>query len=438
MVARTGLAAASTKLVSDPPRRSLEKLLEQDGEPVAISAQVNSATDEELKQFGLKAYTMNLMSLFGERWEPARIRATARAATISKMLGGWEYHHHYLPSLTSKPDALRLENMPIDLIEQALDRGRGAIVMTFHLGHMRYLPSDIAHAGIGVLLPLAGDAFADYTTARQANPDASLWNNLRFENVEVAAGSIALARTLAKGGCILSAIDGNTGIDGTSGDQQRVKVQIHGVTAQVKVGLFTLAARFGTPIIVAAAHESGAQRVCSVGPVIDPGSRLKGERKDAFVAASAQTAYSFFGEILEQHADEWCGGDLFHQWRVPGHAPQIELSEIEPALERILKAGGRLAINTRRIVPLHSDDDLVWSDARSGGCFSLPAAMANVVMRLADPGVGVDRVWLNSQPEAERDQAWRLLCALASRQAVVEIASDPTDSEHRREVVASV
>ncbi len=437
MVARTGSSAVRSKPVSGPSSQRLERLLQEDGEPSKVSAEINAASDEALIPFGLKAYTMNLLSLFGETWDPARLRATARAATISKMLGGWEYHHHYLPSLTSEPDAIRLEDMPIRLVRETLDQGRGAIIMTFHLGHMRYLPSDLSHAGIEVFVPLAGDAYVDYASARQANPQAALWKNLLFENVEISAGSIALARTLAKQGCVLSAIDGNTGIDGTNGDQQRAKVQIHGVAAQVKSGLFSLAARFGTPIILAAAHNSGDRRICRVGPLIDPESRLNNEEKEAFVAASAQTAYSFFGEVLDQHADEWCGGDLFHQWRVPSRTPAIELSEIEPALTRILQAGGRLGVNSKRIVPLHSGDDLVWSDARSGGCFRLPTEMANVVTRLAEPGAGVDRKWLNNQPETERAEIWRLICTLASRRAVVEVTPGATSGTDVGEVAAS-
>jgi hypothetical protein len=423
MIAHLASASAEAQAAPAARQKAIDEVLQQDGDPAAVSKLINAATDDELQAFGLRAYQMNLLSLFGETWELDRIEATARAATISKMLGGWEYHHHYLPSLTRQPGSPQIDDIPFGLIANTIEQGRGLIIMTFHFGHMRYLLSDLVHAGFEVCSPFAGDAYGDYATAKQANPSAAFWQTFHFHNVENPAGTIAVARTLANGGLILSAIDGNTGIDGTRGEQQRLEVQLHGLTVRVKVGLFSLAARFGSPIILLATHSVGDRRVCRIGPVIDPQSRLTGTAKDLFVKASAQSAYSFFGELLEDHAGEWCGGDLFHQWRVPGRLAQIDHTTVELSLTHALRAGGRLGINRKRIVPLHSGDDLVWSDARSGSCFGLPRDMAGMVMRLIDPDQGVDQGWLDSQPESERVRNWKLICSLASREAIAEVAA---------------
>lgn len=379
----------------------------------AVLDAVHAASDADLMAFGLRAYHINLLSLFGQTWSQEKIATTARAAAISKMLGGWEYHHDYLPSLTATPDSPRVSGCPLGVIKETLDRGRGLVIMTFHLGQMRYLPSDLAHAGIPICVPLARDAFADYSAARRANSDAALWNAFTFVNVEENGGTLALARVLAKGGCVFSAIDGNTGLDGPRGDQRRTTVRVLDATARVKAGLFGMAARFGSPILVMIASTQDGERRCQSAPLVDPGHPLAQDERDQWVEQAAQAAYSFFGAALIDHADEWCGGDLFHQWRVPLVIPRRDMSNVEQALGRTLGAGGRVTIDHRRVVELSDHGNLIWSDVVRGRCYTLPPQMADLSRQLSTRG-GVDAGWLDQRAAAERSQLWAMLCQLAS------------------------
>lgn len=382
-----------------------------------VSDAVHALSDAELMKFGLRAYQMNLLSLFGETWSQEKIAARARAAAISKILGGWEYHHNYLPGLTQAPGELQLADIPVDLVKDILARGRGLTIASFHLGPMRYLPSDLAHSGVSLCLPLARDSFKDYDTARKANPDAAVWRGLRVVNVEDNGGSLALAKTLAGGGCVLSTIDGNTGLDGPRGDQRRTTVRILDSTARVKTGLLSMAARFGSPILVMIAQTRGGQRRCRTAPLIDPGRALRGDEGERFAESAAQSAYSFFGTALQEQAGEWSGGDHFHQWRMPVRLPQRDIEEVERLLGRSLGAGGRLAINRRRIVPLNGDGYTIWSDAVSGRCYKLPAEMAGLAEQLsAQGGVGLD--WLDRHSGPERSRIWTFMCQLAARDAI--------------------
>lgn len=397
----------------------LERMLAGEcGDRREVSDTLHALSDSELMQFGLRAYHMNLLSLFGETWSHDKIAGTARAATIAKIVGGWEYHHHYLPGLTPSADALQFRELPLDLIRDILARGRGLAIATFHLGPMRYLASDMAHAGIPVCLPLANDAFGNYHSAQAANPHAAVWKGLRFVNVEEHNGALVLAKTLAARGCVISTIDGNTGLDGPRGDQRRTVVRILGSTARVKIGLLTMAARFGSPILVIIARTRGEQRLCLTGPVIDPGRPLRGDEGEAFAAAAAQSAYSFFAAALPEQAAEWSGGDHFHQWRVPVSLPPSDPADVERRLDRSLGAGGRLAINRRRIVPLNGGGDTIWSDALSGKCYRLPADMTGLAEQLsARGGVGFD--WLDRHPGPERSRMWAFMCQLAARDAIL-------------------
>ncbi|TGX52428.1 hypothetical protein E5A73_16710 [Sphingomonas gei] len=391
---------------------------------------VHALSDAALIPFGLRAYHMNLLSLFGEDWPLEKIARTARAAAIGKMIGGWEYHHHYLPGLTHTAEVPQLEDLPLGQITEILARGRGLAIASFHLGPMRYLPSDLAHAGIPICVPLARDSLNDYQTARTANPEAALWKKLRIVNAEEHGGALALAKTLARGGCVLSTIDGNTGLDGPRGDQRRATVRILGSTARVKTGLIGMAARFGAPILVMIAYTSGEKRHCRTAPVIDPGRALCGDARGHFVEAAVQRAYSFFGAALRAHAEEWSGGDLFHQWRVPGSLPQRDIAEVAQMLGHSLAAGGRLTINHRRIVPLSGEADRIWSDAVSGRCYRLPAEMAALAEQLSAPD-GIGRDWLDRHAGTARSRIWAFLCQLASRDAIRPMERAANDGTRR-------
>jgi hypothetical protein len=182
--------------------------------------------------------------------------------------------------------------------------------------------------------------------------------------------------------------------------------------------MIAMAARFGSPVLPIVTHDVDGQRVCRLGPVHDPGGPLQGEEAERFVEEAVQGAYSFLGETLRSHADEWCGGDLFHQWRLPDPTTKRPVEELERSLTEHMKTGGRVAMDTRRIVELPGDNDIVWTDARTGRCYKIPSTMATLATRLADERQGVDQQWLDRQPSDERSKMWSLICQLASRDAI--------------------
>jgi lauroyl/myristoyl acyltransferase len=412
-VPQPAASPASTRL-----ERLNHLLARRDASKSEVFDLVHSLSDDELLTFGLRAYRLNLLSLFGHEWSPEKIARTARAAAINKILGGWEYHHQYLPRLTQEPDAPQLAGALVEQVRALLERGRGAVGVSFHLGHMRYLVSDLAHAGISTYLPLATDSFKDYDTARAYNPDAALWKHLHFFDVEARAGAIGLAKALARGELLFSTIDGNTGADGRRGDDRRSTVAVLGSQCRVKNGMLAMAARFGAPVIPVMAHELDGRRVCTMGPVHDPGGPLRGADAERFVEEAVQSAYTFLGETLRSYADEWCGGDLFHQWRLPAPTPNRPVEECERSLTEHLRTGGRVAMDTRRILELPGEKDIVWTDAMTGRCYKIPSAMTNLATRLADASQGVDQQWLEQHPSDERSRMWSLICQLASRDAI--------------------
>jgi lauroyl/myristoyl acyltransferase len=400
-----------------PHVERVRRLLEGPADPAEVREAMLALTEGELIGFGLNAFRLNLMSLFGETWSAATIACSARDAAISKMWLGWEYHHHYLPRLTATPEPPRLESCPVEKVASLLALRRGLVIVLFHHGHMRDIPSDLAHAGITVTIPLATDSFNDYESARLRNPDAALWAGLKYVNVEESRGSLSLARRLAKGEAVVSTIDGNTGMDGPRGDDRRATVRLLGCTARVKDGLIRMAARFGAPVLPMVAHTVDGRPTCTTSPVMDPGGPLSGDGADAFVQDTLQESYACLGRELVAFPGQWSGGDLFHRWRIPDPAPRGDVAEAERGLSRDLESGGSATINGARIVALPGDDGILWTDAKTMRCYRLPADMAGFADRLSSDA-GVDQAWLERQGDASRSRIWTLMCQLAARDAI--------------------
>ncbi len=393
-------------------------LSSDDADPSEVHARLLALSDDDLAHYGLRSYRMNLMALLGGHMAPDAVLRLAREAAISKLWFGWEYHHHYLSKLDVVPPPPRLQRLPVDAVKGLLAQGRGAIIATFHLGYMRDIPSDLAHAGIPIMVPLARDAYGNYESARLDRPDAALWKCFRHVCVEEAAGSLALARHLARGGCVLSTIDGNTGLDGPRGGDRRSIVNMLGTEARVKNGLIAMAARFGAPIIPVVATTVDGERVCHVFPVADPGRPLTGDEANDFVEGTVRSLYQVLAETLLHAAGDWCGGDLFHQWRLPRGIDEEPLSVAEARLASVLDGHGRAALDLSRLMPLSSRGERVFVDVHSMKCYRLPEEEGEFADLLQDAGRGITRDWLNGLGTARRASVWRFLCVLASRRGL--------------------
>lgn len=365
-----------TRPTMSEARQRYETLLERGATAEAMHAAIHALADADLASYGLNAYRMNLISLFGDAWSREQLDTTARAAALSKLWLGWEYYQHFLPQQGSAATPSQLEGGLNERVRSLLGLGRGVVVASFHQGHMRHIPSDIANAGVHVHVPLAGDSWRDYHVAQAATPRAAMWNQFHYINVETPGGALALARVLARKGLVFSTIDGNTGMDGPRGTERRVLVQMHGRQARVKDGLLAMAAKFGAPILPVIAHSQGTRRVCTFGAVRDPGGRLDGGDAAAFVADAAQALYGMLADHLVTHAGEWCGGDLFHQWRVPESHGAMDAAEVDTIVQQVLQGQARVDVNSRRATALGEAGDLMVLDALSMRGYKVPARAA--------------------------------------------------------------
>lgn len=375
-------------------------------------------TDAELMSFGLSAYRMNMLSLFGSIWSHDKIRKTAREAAINKLWLGWEYFHHYLPQLSSTSE-LQLKNFPIELIRAQLARGRGLVIATFHTGHYRYIASDLAIAGIPTCILLDRDSLRGFEGARRTFTKGAFRAPLTAVVAEEIRSCIALSKTLSKGGCVHAMLDGNTGLDGRRGDSHRTEVEILGRVARVKNGLIKMAARCGSPILPILAHTFDGEKECHAAPIIDPSQPLSAEQATCFADRAIHELYRHFSENVLAFPGEWSGCDRFHLWRMPDEPMKQALQDVEQRLMRDLEAGGRATINAGRIiVELSREDDLVWTDVRTMRCYKLPGEMLELVQKLSVGEGGVDADWLARHEDFKRSRMWQFMLQLASRGAI--------------------
>lgn len=384
-----------------------ELLLEQGATREAMHEAIHAMTDADLESYGLNAYRMNLISLFGAEWPPERLQATARSAAISKLWLGWEYYQHFLPRQGSTPWPPQLEGGLVDRARSLLARGRGLLVASFHQGHMRHIASDLASSGIHMHAPLAGDAWRDYHAAQSGNPGAALWKCFHYINVEVPGGALAIARVLKRNGLVYSTVDGNTGTDGPRGTERRSLVRMHGRRAMVKNGLLAMAAKFGTPILPVIAHSEQARRVCRLGALLDPGGPLSGDAAAGFIASAAQSLYGLLADELSEHAGEWCGGDLFHQWRVAEGNGEVDATAVEAIVRQVLAGHARVRVNHRRATALGNAGDMMLLDALSMRGYKVPAQAARFFddeVSRALQGDGVQEV--DEVDAGSREVAW--------------------------------
>ncbi|MNU58222.1 hypothetical protein D3C71_473580 [compost metagenome] len=395
-------------------RTHYEDLLARGATHSMMHAAIHAMTDTDLASYGLNAYRMNLISLFGTLWSPQRVEATARSAVLSKLWLGWEYYQHYLPGQGVLPPPPHLRGGLVERVQSLLALGRGLLVASFHQGHMRHIASDLANAGLHMHLPLATDAWRDYHATQAATPGAAMWQYFHYINVEVPGGALAIARALGRKGLVYSTLDGNTGMDGPRGTERRTQVIMHGRNVMVKDGLLTMAAKFGTPILPVIAHSEGDSRVCRFGTVLDPGGRLSGREAAVFVADAAQSLYGLLADDLSEYAGEWCGGDLFHQWRVPEPHGEMDAGAAEIIVRQVLEGHARVAVNPRRATALGTSGDVMLLDALSMRGYKVPADAAEFFDEDMSQAVRGDGI---PQEVAARGAAW--LRAMVGRDLLV-------------------
>jgi len=401
-------------------RRYLKDL---DADPSVVRHAIFALDDSALDHYGRRSFHMNLLATLGDQLAVDRVRELAAQLTREKLWRGWRYYS-YLVKLGKSPDTLRakpvLEGMAAGRLRTLLATSKGLVICTCHLGDYRYLPSDLALAGIRATTPMDSDAFAQSTRAQEESGDKRIHNLLRLVNVETAAGSIALARALARGEIVVAFVDGNTGLDGPLGHEGRSELDLFGFKVRVKNGMTRLAARTGCPIlpVVAPRKGAGVGRLVA-GPLLRPEGRLRGAAQVRFVEKAMVEMYRFFERNIREYPDQWETCCFFHRWRQrtsESSTTELRLEAVRRKLEHELSVGKVLRLNCRRIVELRNDTETVWTDVVTLRAYRAPEGEGAILDQLAQ--AGVDKGWLEAHDPKSKDCAMSFLAFLKAREAL--------------------
>lgn len=392
-----------------------ELLKDLTADPVVVKRTIFSLDRHDLTGFGLRAFYLNFLAVFGEIRSIQEIYQQAESATRNKLWCGWEYHS-YLARLGQGSIVPELPNFPLDQIKQVLSQGRGLVLTGFQYGACRYLASYVAQNALPITIALSEDTYEQYFKARSANTQVQHWRYLKIANVEAPGGVIALARALARGEIVAALADGNYGTDGPYNKSGRLSVDFLGYKALVKAGFARLSALSGAPILPVLAPTGEGDDRCEVWPIIDPGTRLRGEAAQAFAAIVVQDLYKHFEHVVIQRPCHWGHGHTFHRWRQPQAAINYSSGVSNLEVEDALALGKIVALNGQRIIEIRSTKEIVWTDVRTLKNYRIPERLTPIVDKLASGGVTLD--WLKSKKLDSDNSITTFLSSFFARKAL--------------------
>ncbi|HEX7051925.1 MAG TPA: hypothetical protein VF188_17085 [Longimicrobiales bacterium] len=405
------------------------------GDPRAASDSITPTTptvdveDERSREF----CTLNILSAFGKDLPVDEIHALARDCVSirkreSERFNAW--NREILERLSAvadpsermalAPELAHLLGWDRDMLSTIHQGGRGCIVCSFHFGAYRYIPVDLALLGLSVLQPLEAAVFRN-RSRRLDGADPILRDRLRVVDVESRGrtASLAMVRTLRRGGVVVVYVDGNTGADGVWGDSGRVSILFLGFRILVKNGIARLSLLTGAPIvpIVTPRTADGAGHVICGAPIWPEGRRT-GPGDEAAVREIMAAAYRFLEMHVRRQPEQWESWSHLHRWRVPsnvsGHPTEVQ----DPnAITADLERGVTFVLDRRRVVrTLDRSGRPVWVDAHTLRSIRPPIDMQDIMEMLWAPsGLDSDALTATADTPTRRERLVRVLAELKAR-----------------------
>jgi hypothetical protein len=381
---------------------------------------------------------LNLLSVFGGELPAGEIHSLAVRCVKSKVWSESEYHYHLSKLLEAvragrtgagpahATAEIRLKGWDVDLLRSLLGRGRGLVICTFRFGLVRFIPVEIALLGFRAweavnhhTFEIMQSAFDSLGPARSSDEapgpvgEAAAAQNiglLKTVNAEEKTCTVQLVDALKRGEIVGLCIEGNTGSDGPWGETSKSVVSFFNHSLSAKNGAARLAAALGSPILPVAALRDGDGfgRLVFSEPII-PARGLRQAEAEKFVNDSMQSLYSLLESYARRHPEQWEGWSALHRWRLcdrdESPAPRPLTCGDTAEVAELLRGGGRLRINERRVAPLNTRAGLTWVDLKTLKGYQNPkwAGVENILQALSQPG-GLGLPWLDGRGD---DPAWR-------------------------------
>lgn len=403
-------------------------------DPEAVRAHVQALEPAGLERYGLRGVYLNQLMLLGSRMPRERVRTYAESVVRNRLLGEWEFHaylQHFnrevrgagvIEDPSARSTFVWLNGWDLARIRALAAEGNGLILCSFHLGPFRFIPFDLGLLGLRMLLPLDRAAFEDTAAARETL-DARMQGLFGLTPVDIGSSMVALLKALRRGDILFVYLDGNTGLDGFTGDQGRTEITFEGLPIRVKSGIPRLAAATGATLLplIAVRQPDGTGRVFLDEP-IRPGGRLKGEAREVFVRETTQALYDVLATRYRTHPDQWDSVAYLHRWRVPTSEAGATLDPA-PTAARVrlhLRGGGALRLAADRVLDIGGEDAPILVSVRDLKAIR-PPRWARSLLRPLLAGAPLDQAALAEHGVADEDEerVHTLLAHLLARGVIV-------------------
>jgi lauroyl/myristoyl acyltransferase len=300
------------------PSRRLPFLLRRLQEDWAFRRQA-SAASTELDELRVRIAYANLRSALGGTRSARTLRRLARESRRVLRRTEFETAH---PVLWTGFTMAGVEHLERALV------GKGAIVVSGHVGPYRFIPIELAQRGHHVdvvvdrrgidretgVLAVQGRLARELVDAdgRVGHWRANLLGRLGMINAEASDVAVRMVRALRAGHVLMVYVDGNTGA-GARKAEHLERVPFMGTDVLLRQGIGEIAKVSGAPVVPAFAWRRPLRRhLCRFHPAITPSPA---ESRAAFSTRMLRDVMALFEARLADSPGAWEEWHHFHRMR---------------------------------------------------------------------------------------------------------------------------
>jgi len=336
---------------------------------------------------------LNLSLALPERFSRRDIRKIARGAVLTYLRNEAEY---LAPRRWG-----RLPEGSSEMLADALERGKGAVVACQHLGPQRYALLEVArrsskvHAAVTEKFVSRLRSWLD-RLARDAGDreEAELASRVEILTVEEPTCALKMVRALKRGEVVFFDVDGNIGVGGEKRTRQgTLTLSFLGRDIHVRKGVAYLSHRTGAPIVpVTTLWEEQGPRV-RFQPPLSPEEK---EGKEEYTERALTHLYGQLENHLLRHPEQWEMWPHFFKWITPPEPLSLDeesLASLQDDLRAALREGSetRLHADPQRVFVLRVRDKRLLID-REGFRFFLTSRGGELLLERLHRGTTLGRL----------------------------------------------
>lgn len=336
---------------------------------------------------------INLSMAFRETRADSEIRALARQAVFNYLTNAVE---RTFPEIWEG-----FEVQGLEVLDAALARGKGAIVVSQHLGPEQFTFLELATRGYMVNASITENAIPrsnrwiayiikNLRGGKHAIDGAKIATNLRIIRVEEPSSALKMVRALRRSELVMFNLDGNFGAgdDDARRAQKKVRVNLLGREILARKGAAYLSYKTGAPIVPVIPLWLPGQRPRLT--FYEPLVAGEGEELEDFCQRTIQQMYGQLEAHVLADPAQWEVWSEFYKWMSPaekineaeknGAAVRAHFDYFSRALEESPEMPLRVDPERAFIVRMKRQDVLV--DLRNFRFFLVPSSTAEVLKLL--------------------------------------------------------